>query len=554
MKKPFLHLEQVHVSFGAREVVHDLSFDLFAGERLGIVGESGSGKSVTALSIMGLLPAGGRVTSGRIHFVTDSDGLQPIQDWSSHQYQKIRGKRIGMIFQEPMHTLNPVIRCGPQIKEAIRQEPDIGKSEAKERTYYWMDRAGLTDLDRMYRSFPHQLSGGQKQRLMIAMALCRGPELLIADEPTTALDLHIQRQIIDLILRLCEDLGLSVLFISHDLGVVREVTHRMVVMDKGRAVEQGATTALFSAPRNPYTQGLLACRPPLDRRLYRLPTIRDFAEGREVTTRLEPVKAMREEEPVLSMENVSVHFQSGGSWFRKAHREIRAVHEVSGQVYRRQTLGLVGESGSGKTTLGRTIVGLQSPTGGRITFDGHSLTGSDRRDTFLRKRMQMIFQDPYSALNPRMTVGHALTEPMRWHFPDRTEAQYQERLIELLEQVGLEPDHQSRLPRAFSGGQRQRICIARALAPEPDLIVCDECVSALDVSVQAQVLNVLKELQEKYDLSYIFISHDMSVIRFMADQIMVLKEGQVQESGPADDIFGNPQSEYTQSLLNSVLI
>lgn len=554
MKKPFLQLERVHIAFGEREVVHDLSFDLFPGERLGIVGESGSGKSVTALSIMGLLPPGGRIAGGRIQLATDSDGLKPIHDWSSRQYQKIRGTRIGMIFQEPMHTLNPVIRCGPQIAEAIRQEPGVSKAEAKEKTYHWMERVGLTDLDRMYRSFPHQLSGGQKQRLMIAMALCRGPELLIADEPTTALDLHIQRQIIDLILSLSEDLGLSVLFISHDLGVVREVTHRMVVMDKGKAVEQGATDTLFSAPRNPYTQGLLACRPPLEKRLYRLPTIGDFAEGREVTTRVEPVKVVGEEEPILSMENVSVHFQSGGSWFRKAQREIRAVHKVSGQVYRGQTLGLVGESGSGKTTLGRTIVGLQSLTAGKITFDGHPLTGSDRRDTFLRKRIQMIFQDPYSALNPRMAVGQALTEPMRWHFPDRTETQYRERMVELLEQVGLEPDHQYRLPRAFSGGQRQRICIARALAPEPDLIVCDECVSALDVSVQAQVLNVLKELQEKYHLSYIFISHDMSVIRFMADQIMVLKEGVVQEAGPADQVFSQPRSAYTQSLLDSVLI
>jgi peptide/nickel transport system ATP-binding protein len=554
MKKPFLQLERVHIAFGEREVVHDLSLDLFPGERLGIVGESGSGKSVTALSIMGLLPPGGHIAGGRIQLATDSDGLKPIHDWSSRQYQKIRGTGIGMIFQEPMHTLNPVIRCGPQIMEAIRQEPGVSKAEAKEKTFHWMERVGLTDLDRMYRSFPHLLSGGQKQRLMIAMALCRDPELLIADEPTTALDLHIQRQIIDLILALSEDMGLSVLFISHDLGVVRKVTHRIVVMEKGYAVETGTTESLFNAPQHPYTRGLLACRPPIDRRLYRLPTIRDFADGGSAPTRQDVVKPAAGQSPILSLQNVSVRFQSGGSWFSKAKREIRAVDEVSGDVYRGQTLGLVGESGSGKTTLGRTIVGLQAPTAGRITFDGIPLAGSDRRDTFLRKRIQMIFQDPYSALNPRMTIGKAITEPLKWHFPEWTDSRYQERMVELLEQVGLEADHQYRFPQAFSGGQRQRICIARALAPEPDLLVCDESVSALDVSVQAQVLNVLKELQDRYQLTYVFISHDMSVIRFMADQIMVLKDGQVQESGPADQVFSQPQSSYTQSLLDSVLL
>jgi peptide/nickel transport system ATP-binding protein len=438
--------------------------------------------------------------------------------------------------------------------EAIRQEPGVSKAEAKEKTFHWMERVGLTDLDRMYRSFPHLLSGGQKQRLMIAMALCRDPELLIADEPTTALDLHIQRQIIDLILALSEDMGLSVLFISHDLGVVRKVTHRIVVMEKGYAVETGTTESLFNAPQHPYTRGLLACRPPIDRRLYRLPTIRDFADGGSAPTRQDVVKPAAGQSPILSLQNVSVRFQSGGSWFSKAKREIRAVDEVSGDVYRGQTLGLVGESGSGKTTLGRTIVGLQAPTAGRITFDGIPLAGSDRRDTFLRKRIQMIFQDPYSALNPRMTIGKAITEPLKWHFPEWTDSRYQERMVELLEQVGLEADHQYRFPQAFSGGQRQRICIARALAPEPDLLVCDESVSALDVSVQAQVLNVLKELQDRYQLTYVFISHDMSVIRFMADQIMVLKDGQVQESGPADQVFSQPQSSYTQSLLDSVLL
>ncbi len=553
MKQPLLQLDQLRIAFGEREVVHGLSLEVFPGERLGIVGESGSGKSVSALSIMGLLPADGQVSHGSINLATGEGGSEPIQDFSSRQFQKIRGRRIGMIFQEPMHTLNPVIRCGTQITEAIRQDPGIGKLEAKDKTYHWMERVGLSDLDRMYRSFPHQLSGGQKQRLMIAMALCRDPELLIADEPTTALDLHIQRQIIDLILALSEDLGLSVLFISHDLGVVRKITHRVVVMEKGHAVETGTTESLFDAPQHPYTKGLLACRPPLDKRLYRLPTIRDFVEGGEVKTREQQVKPAGEESPVLSMRGVSVHFQSGGSWFRKARREIRAVDDVSGNVFRGQTLGLVGESGSGKTTLGRTIVGLQAPTTGSITFDGIPLAGSDRRDSFLRKRIQMIFQDPYSALNPRMTVGKAITEPLKWHFPDWTQSQYQDRMVELLEQVGMEADHQYRFPQAFSGGQRQRICIARALAPEPDLLVCDESVSALDVSVQAQVLNLLKELQETYQLTYVFISHDMSVIRFMADHIMVLKEGVVQEAGPADQVFSQPGSVYTRSLLDSVL-
>jgi len=553
MKKPFLQLDQVHIAFGDREVVHDLSFDLFPGERLGIVGESGSGKSVTALSVMGLLPPGGRISHGKIHLATGSGEPEAIQNWSTRQYQRIRGQRIGMIFQEPMHTLNPVIRCGPQITEAVRLDSDINKVSAREKTYHWMDRVGLTDLDRMYRSFPHQLSGGQKQRPMIAMALCRDPELLIADEPTTALDLHIQRQIIDLMLALSEDLGLSVLFISHDLGVVRTLTHRVLVMEKGYAVETGATEALFAAPQHPYTQGLLACRPPLDKRLYRLPTIRDFAGGRDFQTRLEPTKPVVKEDPLLSIKDLSVHFQSGGSWFRKASKVVKAVDDVSVDVFRGQTLGLVGESGSGKTTLGRTIVGLQPPTAGSIAFDAVPLEGTGRRDTILRKRIQMIFQDPYSALNPRMTVGKAIMEPLKWHFPEWSEAQYQERLVALLEQVGLEADHQYRFPQAFSGGQRQRICIARALAPEPDLIVCDESVSALDVSVQAQVLNLLKELQETYQLTYVFISHDMSVIRFMADQILVLQDGRVQESGPADQVFSQPGSAYTKSLLDSVL-
>lgn len=550
MSSPLLTVEHLSIAFGNQYVVNDVSFSIDPGARMGMVGESGSGKSLTALSVIGLLPDGAKVASGKM---TWFEGGRPhvLEQQRKTTWHGFRGRKIGMVFQEPMSSLNPVLRCGKQIKEAIQLHHDCSAQEGEERTLHWMERVGLSDLRRMYQSYPHQLSGGQKQRIMIAMALCGEPDLLIADEPTTALDLRIQQQILQLLLDLSDSLGVSLFFISHDLAVVQQVADHVVVMEHGKKVEEGRTTELFAAPQTAYTKGLLACRPPLQHRLHRLPTIEQIRrDGVARTGVVEPVIQLPLATPLLEGRNISVHFPVGSELFRPK-RVVKAVDDINIQLYPGETLGLVGESGSGKTTLGRCLVGLQEPTKGQRFFRGEQLTRQWLKQATHRRALQIIFQDPFSALNPRLTIGAAIMEPLRWK-KEYSEIDRMDRAVELLEQVGLSAQHINRYPRSFSGGQRQRICIARALATEPEVLVCDESVSALDVSVQAQVLNLLKDIQEIYQLSYLFISHDLGVIRFMSDRVMVMKDGKAVETGPAEEVFTRPAAMYTQKLLAAV--
>lgn len=551
--QPLLSIRGLHIAFGAQEVVSDFSLDINRGERVGLVGESGSGKSVSALATMGLLPRTGNRTAGTIQLQTARGGVYQLDNGQEKDWVKIRGHSIGMIFQEPMHSLNPVFRCGPQIAEAAALTDGVTLKEAKAITLKWMERVGLKDVHRIYQAFPHQLSGGQKQRIMIAMALCRNPELLIADEPTTALDLRIQRQIIDLLTNLSDELNLAVWFISHDLGIVRSFTDRVVVMRKGETLEKGSTSVVFGQPKHPYTKGLLACRPPMDKRLWRLPVISDFEEDTTPDVRIQSVPNVTKKDPLVQLVNASVIFGRRSSWFKRSPNQVIAMHGINIDIPHGITTGLVGESGSGKTTMGRSIVGLQALHSGYMSWNGKRITPHTYTDQRFRQKIQMIFQDPYASLNPRQTIGQAITEVLAIYFPEWSRHQRMARAVSLLEQVGLQADHQSRLPHQFSGGQRQRICIARALASEPELIVCDECVSALDVSVQAQVLNLLKQIQEELNLTYLFISHDMSVIRFMADQLAVMQNGEIKEKGKADDLLDNPQHPYTLSLLDAVI-
>lgn len=545
-----LHLDHLHIAFGDQTVVQDVSFSLRAGERLGIVGESGSGKSITALSIMGLLPPSARITDGHIA-LERGEQVEELTSLSEKKYRTVRGRRIGMVFQEPMRALNPVMRCGEQVAEAIRLHHPGSAAEVDQRTLYWMDKVGLTDLDRMQRAYPHQLSGGQKQRIMLAMALCGSPDILIADEPTTALDLRIQQRILALLQNLTEELKLALLFISHDLGVIRQLTDRVLVMQKGKVVDSGSTQALFQHPQSPYTRGLLACRPPLDRRVHRLPTIADFEKDPMFSPRLAvpPSRAVDGQKPILSARGIRVYFPGQRTLLGASRPVVKAVDGVDLDLMPGETMGLVGESGSGKTTLGRCLIGLQEPTSGTRLFHGRKLSRHQLRQPGVRRKLQIIFQDPYSALNPRLTIGQAMQGAL---MIGGNRASRRDRAVHLLEQVGLGADHLSRYPHQFSGGQRQRICIARALAAEPELLVCDEAVSALDVSVQAQVLNVLKDLQETHQLTLLFISHDLSVVRFMCDRVAVMRAGKIVEQADADTLFRAPTDTYTQELLSAV--
>ena len=570
-----LKVEDLSVVFpgesGPVYAVEGVSFELRKGETLGIVGESGSGKSMTALSLMQLLPATGHMESGSIRFSGEENKIVDLARHDDREMRKYRGRDIGMIFQEPMSSLNPVFRCGAQVDEVTRIHLKYGKEEARAHTLELFRKVQLPDPERIYHAFPHQLSGGQKQRVMIAMALAAGPRILIADEPTTALDVTVQKAILDLMAELREETGAAVIFITHDLGVVAEIADRVLVMYRGRIVEQGSVKEIFTHPKHPYTRGLLACRPPLDKRLRRLPTVEDFLNeaaeepGRNhlksMLSRVEVsreesrkrLKALMEEEPLLRVEGLKTWFPRKKSLFGKVLSWVKAVDDVSLDVFPGETLGLVGESGSGKTSFGRSILRLQNPTGGRVWYGEKNLfelTEQEMRK--MRTRMQIVFQDPYSSLNPRMTIGQAISEPMAVHHILNDRKERKERTIELLERVGMKAEHFDRYPHEFSGGQRQRICIARALSVNPEFIVCDESVSALDVSVQAQVLNLLLELREEFGLTYIFISHDLSVVRFMSDRIAVMKDGRIVEAGPADELYENPKADYTRELISAI--
>lgn len=552
------------------KAVNDISFTLSRGETIGIVGESGSGKSVTALSIMQLIPnPPGKIISGEIIYhsgITDSVNVVTLPE---KEIRKLRGNDIAMIFQEPMTSLNPVYTCGNQVMEAILLHQHCTKKEAKDKTIQLFKEVQLPRAEQIFNSYPHQISGGQKQRVMIAMAMSCKPSILIADEPTTALDVTVQATILDLMLKLQQEHHIGILFITHDLGVIAELADKVIVMYKGKIVEQGNVLDIFSNPKHPYTKGLLACRPPLTKRLKWLPTVTDFMDTsptgqlseKSVQETTEKFLITKEERiadhqllyshpPILEVKNLKTYFPINNGIFGKVTDYVKAVDDISFDVFPGETLGLVGESGCGKTTLGRSILRLVEPTEGEIIFQGIDLLSlSSKKMREMRKDLQIIFQDPYSSLNPRMAIGKAIMEPMQVHGIGINDAERKNRVMELLQRVNMQESHFYRYPHEFSGGQRQRICIARALALQPKFIICDESVSALDVSVQAQVLNLLNELKREFNFTYIFISHDLSVVKFMSDRMVVMNKGKIEEMGEADSIYNNPQTDYTKKLI-----
>jgi len=566
---------EFHTEGTSVKAVNDVSFTLNKGETIGIVGESGSGKSVTALSAMRLIPnPPGIISGGEIIFHQKDGTTTDLLKISEEQMRKFRGNEIAMIFQEPMTSLNPVFTCGNQVMEAIILHQKLNNKAAKLLTLELFEKVQLPDPERIYSAYPHQISGGQKQRVMIAMAMSCQPSVLIADEPTTALDVTVQKTILQLMQKLQTEQEMGILFITHDLGVIAELADKVVVMYKGKIVEQGSVWDIFNNPQHPYTKGLLACRPPLDKRYTFLPTVSDFMQtddkgnivdnGVSVAdftkklvisekTRIASQKALFANEPVLTIKNLKTYFPIKGGFFGGITGQVKAVDNVSFDVYPGETLGLVGESGCGKTTIGRTIIRLEEPTSGEMLYKGKDIAKMNAKELrAFRKEVQIIFQDPYSSLNPRMTIGNAIMEPMQVHGILANDNERKKRVEELLSRVNLDPSHFYRYPHEFSGGQRQRIGIARALAVNPKFIICDESVSALDVSVQAQVLNLLNELKKEFGLTYIFISHDLSVVKYMSDRMVVMQEGKIEEMGDADQICNNPGTDYTKKLIDAI--
>ncbi len=558
------------------KAVNDVSFTVHKGRTLGIVGESGSGKSVTSLSAMRLIPSPpGRISGGEIIFHEADGTTTDLLKITEEQMRSYRGNRIAMIFQEPMTSLNPVFTCGDQIIEAIKLHQKVSVEEAGSRTLQLLNEVKLPRPEQMMTSYPHQLSGGQKQRVMIAMAMSCNPDLLIADEPTTALDVTVQATILDLMRQLQRQHNMAMMFITHDLGVIAEIADDVIVMYKGRIVEQGPVLQIFENPQHPYTKGLLACRPRLDRKLKVLPTVRDFMDESEsgvitartretVDERIDEVSfsseeiasrnaRLAEEAPLLDVKNLEVHFPIKSGFFGRTSGVVKAVDDITFNVKPGETLGLVGESGCGKTTTGRAVLRLVEPTGGQVIFDGkdvRALGASDLKK--MRRDFQIIFQDPYSSLNPRLSVGSAIMEVLTVHGIGDNEKERKEHVMYLLDKVNLLPRHFSNYPHEFSGGQRQRICIARALALKPKLLICDESVSALDVSVQAQVLNLLVSLRDEFKLTYIFISHDLSVVKFLSDRIAVMNAGKIVEMNTSNELYEAPRDLYTRKLIDAI--
>ena len=566
---PLLQIKNLSVDFVTEQstvnALKDISFSVNRHEIVALVGESGSGKSVTSLSILQLLPIPRALyKQGEILFSEEGAAAISLLQRNRHELQDIRGNKIAMIFQEPMTSLNPVLTCGKQIMETLLLHKNISKEEAKQQTLKWFEKVKLPDPDAVFNRYPHQLSGGQKQRVMIAMAMCCEPSLLICDEPTTALDVTVQKTILELIKELQQQTGMGVIFITHDLGVVAEIADRAIVMYKGEAVEQNTVQQIFQHPQHAYTKALLACRPVNHKRGKRLPVVSDFLSIGNETINNPVVKNAGLDNPIKSTEpgsqpvllkasNLSVWFPVHKTLFGKPKAFTKAVDAVSFDVFKGETLGLVGESGCGKTTLGRTLLRLIEPTAGKIIYNNNDLTSKSRKELRpLRKELQIVFQDPYSSLNPRITIGDAIAEPMKVHGLFSNGSERKDKVVELLEKVNLTPEHFSRYPHEFSGGQRQRIVIARALALNPSFIVCDESVSALDVSVQAQVLNLLNDLKKEFGFTVIFISHDLSVVRYISDRIMVMNKGRIEETGPADEVYFDPQSDYTKKLIASI--
>ena len=622
MTDTVLDVRNLQVEFPTDErrviAVDGIDFKVNRGQTLGIVGESGSGKSVTSLAVMGLVPTPGRISKGEIYFRPSADGAEPVNlvRLSAEQKRLYRGGQISMIFQEPMSSLNPVYTCGFQLTEAILQHQNVSPAEARRQATAGLQEVRLLPSDGQLREqyveefhrenpgkplpgekeinhqinqqklamldrYPHELSGGQLQRMMIAMAISCNPEVLIADEPTTALDVTVQATILDLLRELRDKRGMSIIFITHDLGVIAEIADSVAVMYQGKIVESGDVWQIFSNPQHPYTKGLLACRPQLEGDRKYLPTVSDFMDVvrtptgdlqiREKATdfkvaisnvldnngssnEAQPQRAVevRSQSPLVEVRNLQVGFPVRGV-FGRAKRYIMAVNNVSFEVYPGETLGLVGESGCGKSTLARTLLRLIEPMNGEMLFEGQNITKiSGKRLRHLRREMQIIFQNPFSSLDPRLKIGEAVMEPLLIHDSGGNSKGRRDRTAYLLERVGLNPDWMNRYPHEFSGGQRQRVAIARALALNPKFIICDESVSALDVSVQAQVLNLLKELQGEFGLTYIFISHDLSVVKFMSDRIMVMNQGKIEEIGSPESIYRKPEKDYTRQLIASI--
>jgi peptide/nickel transport system ATP-binding protein len=556
--QPLLQIQDLSIDFlsesGTTHAVKNLSLSVNRGEIVALVGESGSGKSVTSLSILQLIPAPPvQYTSGAILF-TDKENSVNILRLPQKELQALRGNKIAMIFQEPMTSLNPVITCGKQVTEALLQHKQLTKEAAKQKVIEWFAKVKLPNPEAMYKRYPHQLSGGQKQRVMIAMAMCCEPSLLICDEPTTALDVTVQKTILELIKELQEEQNMGVIFITHDLGVVAEIADRVAILYKGDLVEQGKTQDIFTSAQHPYTKALIACRPALHPKGERLPIVSDFLENKtpDANKKLDTGKQPYSE-VVVTVKDLLVKFPTHTNLLGKVTQYFTAVDHVSFEIKKGETIGLVGESGCGKTTLGRTLLRLVEAASGQIIYNGTDITKLSKQQLKdLRQQVQLVFQDPYSSLNPRLTIGAALAEPMAVSGIEKNKKEQQKRISELLDRVNLPSAVARRYPHEFSGGQRQRIVIARALALNPTFLVCDESVSALDVSVQAQVLNLLNDLKKDLGLTMLFISHDLSVVRYMSDRIMVMKKGQIIETGTAEEVYHHPQSDYTQRLLAAI--
>lgn len=555
---PLLQIQNLVISFSREnswtDVIKNISFELHKNEIIGIVGESGSGKSVSSLAVLGLLPNKiSRISNGQILYNGDD-----LTQKSSKDFRKIRGREISMIFQEPMSSLNPSLKCGYQVEEILFEHTNLSKKEVKVEVLSLFEKVKLPNPEKIYNSYPHQISGGQKQRVMIAMAIACKPKILFADEPTTALDVTVQKEIIKLLKELQQETQMSIVFISHDLALVSEIADRVLVMYKGEIVEQGPTAEIFRNPQQTYTKALIASRPSLDERLKRLPTIADFLNDTTPTEIITPEERTKRLErlyaqpPILEVKNIEKNYYSKIGILGKKS-VFQALQDISFKVYEGETKGLVGESGSGKSTIGNAILQLDKATKGQIFYKGTDITAlSEKEFKSFRKEIQIIFQDPYSSLNPKMKVGEAIMEPMQVHNLYKNNKERKHKALEILERVGLSEEHFNRYPHEFSGGQRQRIGIARTIALQPKLIVCDESVSALDISVQAQVLNLLNELKENFGFTYIFISHDLAVVKYMSDKILVLNKGHLEEETEADELYRNPKTEYSRKLIDAI--
>lgn len=568
-ESPLLTIENLSISFRSEKAVsravEGISLEVRAGKTVAIVGESGSGKSVSSLSILQLLQKNKTIfESGKFFFnnpvffhESSPDRIEITPQ--NETLKSLRGKGIAMIFQEPMTSLNPVMTCGEQVAEMLREHKNFSKEAARKRTIELFEEVKLPRPSEMFGQYPHQLSGGQRQRVMIAMAISCEPHILIADEPTTALDVTVQKNILELLQSLQQQYNMGMIFITHDLGVVAEIADDIIVIQRGKVVEKGNAKEVLNHPQHPYTKGLLSCRPVMGEKVSRLKTVSDFLNNDDFssqkTTTVNESKTSKKptEEVILEVKNVSKIYRESGGIFHKATSEVRAVNDVSFIIQKGETLGLVGESGCGKTTLSRMLLGLIPASEGQIIFRDKDITALSKKEMHLmRKEMQIIFQDPYSSLNPKHTIGEAITEPMLVFGLHDNDRKRKQQAIELLQKVGLNEEHYGRYPHEFSGGQRQRIVIARALACEPSFIICDEAVSALDVSVQAQVLNLLNDLKRDFSLTYLFISHDLSVVYHISDRIMVMNKGRIEEIGSYNEVFLRPKSDYTKRLLDAL--